>query len=170
MILLRKIVSLNNIYINESHWLYTWQIYTVSKSRVEISHRVMEIFLILKRLEWQFDPSCGFFENASAKEIVNSWFFCDFYHKPHHSWKFHWNSTSRSEDMETFFDNISYFHQFLSIFWIFRHFLITKKLMTSGYNRWCQHFFHFQYTLNIFFNNCKGGREDGRRGSIWENF
>ena len=73
-----KIVSLNNIYINESHWLYTWQIYTVSKSGVEISHRVMEIFSVLKRLEWQFDPSCGFFENAPAKEIVNSWFFVTF--------------------------------------------------------------------------------------------
>ena len=36
--------------MNEGNWLYTWQIYTVSKSRVEINHRVIEIFLILKRL------------------------------------------------------------------------------------------------------------------------
>ena len=50
MILHRKIVSLNNIYMNEGNWLYTWQTYTVSKSRVEISHRFMETFLILKRL------------------------------------------------------------------------------------------------------------------------
>ena len=75
MILLRKIVSLNNIYINESHWLYTLQIYTVCKSRVEIGHRLMEIFLILKRPGGQYDLSCGFFKNVSAKEIVNSWFF-----------------------------------------------------------------------------------------------
>ena len=78
MILLGKIVSLNNIYINASHWLYTLQIYTVCKSRVEISHRLMEIFLALKRLGGQFDPCCGFFKKASAKEIVNSWVFVIF--------------------------------------------------------------------------------------------
>ena len=78
MILLRKIVSLNNIYINESHWLYNLQIYTVCKSRVEINHRLMEIFLILKRLRGQFDSSCGFLLNESAEEIVNSWFFVTF--------------------------------------------------------------------------------------------
>ena len=74
MILLRKIVSQNNISINESHWLYTLPIYTVCKSRVETSHRLMETFLILKGLGGQFDPSCGSFFNESAKEIVNSWF------------------------------------------------------------------------------------------------
>ena len=78
MILLRKIVSLNNVYINESNWLYTLQIYTVCKSRVEISHRLMEMFLILKRLGGQFDPSSKCFKNVSAKEIVNSWFFVPF--------------------------------------------------------------------------------------------
>ena len=51
MILHKKVVSLNNIYKNESHWLCTLQIYTVCKSRLEISHRLMEMFLILKRLE-----------------------------------------------------------------------------------------------------------------------
>ena len=44
MILLRKVVSLNN---TERHW----QIYTVCKSRVEISHRLMEISLNLMRFE-----------------------------------------------------------------------------------------------------------------------
>ena len=46
--------------------------------------------------------------------------------------------------------NISYFHQFSPIFWIFWHLLVSKKLMTSAYNRWCSHFFHFYR----FFNNC----------------
>ena len=31
-----------------------------------------------------------------------------------------------------------------SIFWTFRHFLVTKKLMTSAYNRWCLHVFTFK--------------------------
>ena len=78
MILLRKIVTLNNIYINESHWPYTLQIHTVCKSRIEIRHKLMEIFLILKRLGGQFDPFCGFFKNVSAKEMVNSWLFVTF--------------------------------------------------------------------------------------------
>ena len=60
MILLREVVSLNNIYINEIHWLYTLQIYTVCKSRVEISHRLMEIFLILKRLGDNLTPPVVF--------------------------------------------------------------------------------------------------------------
>ena len=46
------------------------------------------------------------------------------------------------------------FHQILSIFWIFWHYLVTKKLMTSAYNRWGQHFFTFNHTLNRLFNNC----------------
>ena len=50
MILLRRTVFLKNIYMNESHWLYTWQVYAVSKFPVEISDRVMEKFLILKTL------------------------------------------------------------------------------------------------------------------------
>ena len=29
------------------------------------------------------------------------------------------------------------------IFWIFWHFLVTKKRMMTAYNRWCQHFFSF---------------------------
>ena len=45
-----------------------------------------------------------------------------------------------------FSDNISYFHHFSSIFSIFWHFLLTKKLMTSAGNRLCHHFFIF----NIF--------------------
>ena len=47
MILLRKVISLKSIYSNESHWLYTLQIYTVQKSRVTIRHTLMEISLNL---------------------------------------------------------------------------------------------------------------------------
>ena len=48
--------------------------------------------------------------------------------------------------------NISYFNWFFGFFW---DFLVGKKLMTSAYNRWCQ---HFQPTINLlwidYFNNC----------------
>ena len=42
MKLFRKVVSLKNIYVNESHWLYTLQTYTVCKSAVEMNHMFME--------------------------------------------------------------------------------------------------------------------------------
>ena len=49
----------------------TLQIYIVCKSRVKVSHRHMEIFLILKRLG---DNLTRVVKNISAKETVNSWF------------------------------------------------------------------------------------------------
>ena len=70
--------------------------------------------------------------------------------KSHLSWKFHWNSSSRIEDMKNLSANISYFHRFLLILGIFWHFLVTKKLITSAYDRWCQHFF----TFNILQIDC----------------
>ena len=84
-------------------------------------------------------PSLWFYKSVSSKERVILWF-CDilYYHKSHL-----WNSSSRSNDMKNFSFNISCFHWFCSSFWIFWHFLVTKKLMTSAYNRWCQHFFTF---------------------------
>ena len=73
----------------------------------------MEIFLIQKRLGGQFDPSCVFFLNVSAKAIVNSWFFVTFNIILIHIIE---NFIEiRLEDTETFFDNIIFFHRFLSI-------------------------------------------------------
>ena len=43
------------------------------------------------------------------------------------SWKFHWSSSSCSEDMEIFSFNIN-----TSIFRVFWHFLVKKKLMASS--------------------------------------
>ena len=48
--------------------------------------------------------------------------------KPCFLWKFHWSSSSCSEDMEIFSFNIN-----TSIFRVFWHFLVKKKLMTSSY-------------------------------------
>ena len=53
-------------------------------------------------------------------------------------WKFHLNSSCPSENIKTFSFNISYFHQFSSIFRIIWYFLATKKLMMSTCNKWCQ--------------------------------
>ena len=91
-------------------------------------------------------PRYGFSKNVSSKENVKPCFFCDSqcYLKTNLSWKFHWISSSRSEDMKRLSVNISYFYQFSSTFRSFWHYLATKKLMTSAYNRWCQHFFTFK--------------------------
>ena len=75
-------------------------------------------------------PPCGFYKNLSWKFI-----FCDFwyYHRSHLSWKFHWNSSIRSEDTK-------FSPSILTIFINFSDFL------TSAYNKWYQHFF-FNFNL-----------------------
>ena len=116
---------------------------------------VTDLSLILfKPKTTAVDHSCGFWKAVSSKERVKPCFSCDFwfYHKSHLSWKFHWSSSRRSEDMKNFSVNINYFHQFLSICWIYWHFLVTK-LMSSAYNRWCQHF-SISCTLNRLFSIC----------------
>ena len=73
-----------------------------------------------------------------SRERVKPCFFVTFNIKSRLSWKFHWSFSSCSEDMEIFSLNIN-----TSIFRVFWHFLVTMKLMTSAYYRWCRHFFTF---------------------------
>ena len=75
--------------------------------------------------------------------------FCDFqyYHKSHLSWKSHWNSSNCSEDMKTL---SCQYELFSSSFRIFLQFLVTKKLTTSAYNRWCWRLFIF----NLLYIGC----------------
>ena len=84
---------------------------------------------------------CDFSKNVSSKERV----FCEFryYHKSYLSWKFHWSSSSCSEVMKNLSVNLSYFHQFSSIFFIILTFLVTKKVLTSVCDKRCNHFFTF---------------------------
>ena len=55
--------------------------------------------------------------------------------------KFHWNSSSRSEDMNILVFHISYFHQFFEFFW---HYLVANKLMKSTSSK-----LHATYTKNM---------------------
>ena len=52
---------------------------------------------------------------------------------------------SLSENIKNVSFNISCFRQCLSIFWIFWHFLVTQKLITSAHNMLYQHFFTLTY-------------------------
>ena len=63
-----------------------------------------------------------------SRERVKPCFFVTFNIKSRLSWKFHWSSSSCSEDMEIFSFNIN-----TSIFRVFWHFLVKKKLMTSSH-------------------------------------
>ena len=51
-------------------------------------------------------PPYGFSKNVSSKESVKPWFFVTL-----NVIKFHWNSSSRSQDTKTVSVNITYFHQ-----------------------------------------------------------
>ena len=120
----------------------------LSKCQILVSKIVINLLLSLKSsLGSQFDTS-PFFPDKYSKERVKPFCVCVcvcvyvcvcgfyYYHKSHLSCRFHWNSLSSSEDMKIFSANVSFFHHVSSIFWTSWHFLVTKKLMTSAYNRW----------------------------------
>ena len=110
-------------------------------------------FLQLLHMRIFLPTSVVFRKMYLLKRAWNSgflWLLILSYHKLHLSWTLHWYSSSRPKNMKTFSVDINYFHQFWSILWIFWDFLVTKKLMTSTYNRWCQHFL----TFNMLETNC----------------
>ena len=78
----------------------------------------------------QFEPQCSFAKNVCSKERVKPWFFMTFNIIIRHVFPKNFIEVTKN-----FFVNTSYYHQFSSIFRIFWHFLVTKKLMTSAYNR-----------------------------------
>ena len=95
----------------------------------------------------QFDPLCSFWKNLSFNWRVKRWYFVTFI-------------IIRSQIFRENFIEIllvvqeiwkvsmlilAIFMDFYQYFGFFWHCLVTKKLMASVYNRWCQHFF----TLNI---------------------
>ena len=99
--------------------------------------------LTLEQLEGvggQFDPStCGFLKSVSSKERVKPWFFVTF--NIIISDIFPENFIGITQVVRKIWgislSILAKFHRFSSIFWIFWHFLVTKKLMMSAYNRWC---------------------------------
>ena len=88
---------------------------------------------------------CGFSKNVSSKERAKPWFFVTFTIILRHT--FPENFMEFPQVVQKIWRNsltlLANFHQFSSIFLIFWHYLVTKKLTTSAYNRWCQHFFTF---------------------------
>ena len=97
---------------------------------------------------------CGFSKIVSSKKRVTPWFFVTFNIILRHI--FPENFIEFPQVVQKIWRNslsiLANFHQFSSIFWIFWHYLVTKKPMMSAYNRWCLHFFYLQHTLNRLFN------------------
>ena len=119
----------------------------------ENRHAKVSLLIKLQASGLHFYQKKRLWDRCARANFVKPWFFCDFwyYHMSRLAWKFNWNSSSRSEKMKNFSVDISYFQRFSSIFWIFWYFLITKKLMTSSYNKLCHHFF----TFNILYSFCQ---------------
>ena len=137
-------------YIFLLNWVNVCNTIEILKNR---SGFIMELFT-LKKVRSQFDPPWTPVLFPKMYLLERGWspgsFIINFYYyqNSHLSWKFHWNSLivqkiwRFSPSMITTFIN----------FPIFGHFLVTKKLMKSAYNRSYQHIFTFN--LNKLFNNC----------------
>ena len=133
-------------------WCMSWnecfQFFFISK----VQH-----FLTSKRLEWgQFliFPKMYFQKRGWNPEFFVTFNLRRCQLKLHISWKRHWNSSNRSENMKTFSANISYFRQFVSFHQFFGFFDITccketNQLIKDNVSI----FFHFQLTLNRLFSN-----------------
>ena len=145
MILLRKVVYPDNIYINESHWPYTLQIHTVCKFWVEISHGLMKIFFILKGWSDNLAQFVFFFIKLSNKEIVNSWFFLTFNLIMSHILPENFIKISQVVQKIWRFSLTIYFfldNQFFSFFWLFDNSLLQR-------NWWRQLITDYFFTFNI---------------------
>ena len=88
-----------------------------------------------------FSP-CGFSKIVSFRERVKPCSFCLIILLSVTS--FLKNSLKLLKSFRGSEDFLRQYWLFLSIFWIFLHFLIKNKLMAWAFNTWCQHFF----TLN----------------------
>ena len=88
---------------------------------------------------------CGFSKHVSSNERAKCWFFVTFNNILRHI--FPENLIEFPQVVQKIWRNylsiLANFHQYSSTFWIFWHYLVTKKLMMSTYNRWGQHFFTF---------------------------
>ena len=118
------------------------------KPEISIQNRtywIRKVFLTLNG--WgegvNLTPRCGFSKNISSEERVKHRIFVTFnilFWKSHLFWNFHCNS----QVVQKIWRISLQYYLFSSIFknfWIFWHFLVTKKLMTSAYSSSCQHFF-----------------------------
>ena len=100
------------------------------------------LLLTLKRLGGQFDPHphpspCSFSRNVSSKETFNIIITHIFPESLIEISEFVQRIWRHSLSILAIFIDS---HRFFGFFW---HFFVTKKLITSAYNRWCQHFFTF---------------------------
>ena len=106
------------------------------------SHHISGLELTLKWLGMG-GGVCGFSKNVSSKERVKLWFFVTFNIIISHIFPENFIEITTQVVQKIWricLTILANFHWFASIFWIFWHFFVMEKLMTSTYNKWCQHF------------------------------
>ena len=83
--------------------------------------------------------------NISSKEREKPWFFVTFNIIISHIFPEHFIEIPQfvQKIWRIYLSILAILNRLSSIFQIFWHTLVTKKLMTSAYNRWCHHFFTF---------------------------
>ena len=127
-----------------------------NKIPFQTKHCLIKKFcLTLKKLGGLLDrppATQSFLKNASFKERVKPWLFVTLNIIMSHTFPENFieissvvqNSWGISRSILTISIN---FHKFSGFFW---HFFVTKKLMTSTYNKWCHHF----STFHILWIDC----------------
>ena len=100
-------------------------------------------------------PPCGFSKNVSSEERVKSWFFVTFNIIISHILSENFIEIPQvvQKIWMLSLSILAIFIDFQQFFWIFWNFLDKKKLITSVYSRWCQHF----STFDILEINWSGG-------------
>ena len=88
---------------------------------------------------------CGFSKNVSSKERMKPWFFVTFNTIISHIFPENFIKIPQvvQKILRIYLSILAIFINFHCFFGFFWHFLFTKKLMTSAYNKQCQHFFTF---------------------------
>ena len=105
--------------IHQASYQIEWKIANSAKANIEASFKHPHL-----------NPKNIFQKIYSLKRVWNC-FLVTYHIKLHFSWKFYWNSSSFSEDMNFCFFDFNYFCHF---FVLFLPFLATKKLMMSWDN------------------------------------
>ena len=88
-----------------------------------------------------FPMLCDFSKNVFSRERLKSFFFVTFKITESHIFPANFNLISQSVQKIWRF-SLSIYPIFID-YSDFLHFLVAKKLITSAYNRWYQHFFTF---------------------------
>ena len=143
---------MSNWCLNNKTLYYIWFLYFMKILHKETSVKCFKFIWLRKRREKQVQnygftrsiwPLCSGF--SKLYRLKRGWnpVFVTFNVTISHIFPENFIDIPQAVQKKNFSYSVSYFHRCSSMFWIFWHFLVTKNLITSAYNSWCQHFFTF---------------------------